>query len=171
MINLQEVFTKTLSIFKDSFWFFVILSLISSILCIYILPIFLNNILSEQAINDEIGSMYGGLTVFSADQIILSLTLVFQFSIVSIVLLIAAYKVKYIIDKRIFSINKWRDWKFFIYISGISVIILYLFQAMNVGFQDNLISNFILTFIYCFIVVIFSIILLPEEQSKFLDYK
>lgn len=166
MINLQGSFLKAFSIFKNSFLFFFVLCLISAVLCIYVTPMYLNIVMPEESINQEMNQLSGeyGLVDFSATQIIQSLIVVIQFSIVSITLLIAAYKVKYIIDKRIFGFGKWRDWKFFIYISGISVVEIYLFQAISIGFQNNFISNLLFTLIYCLIIVIFSVMLLPEEQ-------
>ena len=167
MINLQESLTKAFSIFKTSFVFFFTLCLVSAILCVYATPAYLNIVMPEESINQEMNQLSGeyGLVDFSANQIIQSLIVVIQFSIVSIALLIAAYKVKYIIDKRIFGFGKWRDWKFLIYISGISVAEIYLFQAISIGFQNNLISNFLFTLIYCLIIIIFSVMLLPEEQK------
>lgn len=164
---IQESLVKVFSIFKTNFVFFFVLCLISAILCVYVVPAYLNIVMPEESINQEMNQLSGeyGLVDFSANQIIQSLIVVIQFSIVSITLLVAAYKVKYVIDKRIFGFNKWRDWKFFIYISGISVAEIYLFQAISIGFQNNFISNLLFTLIYCLIIVIFSVMLLPEEQK------
>jgi len=163
---IQESLAKAFSILKTNFLFFFILCLISAILCIYVTPMYLNIVMPEEGINQEMNQLSGeyGLVPFSADQIVQSLIMVIQFSIVSITLLIAAYRVKYVIDKRIFGFGKWRDWKFFIYISGISVVEIYIFQAISIGFQNNFISNLLFTFIYVLIIIIFSVMLLPEEQ-------
>jgi hypothetical protein len=164
---IQESLAKAFSIFKTNFLFFLVLCLISAILCVYVTPMYLNIIMPEEGINQEMNQLSGeyGLVPFSAAEIIQSLISVIQFSIISITLLIAAYKVKYIIDKRIFGFGKWRDWKFFIYISGISVMEIYLFQAISIGFKTDVIANLIETLIYCFVIVVFSVMLLPEEQK------
>jgi hypothetical protein len=81
-------------------------------------------------------------------------------------LIIVAYIVKYKIDKKIFRIKRWRDWKFFIYISGISFIIIDVFQKIALGIGNSILINFVLTIFSCYLIILFSSMLLPEELPE-----
>jgi drug/metabolite transporter (DMT)-like permease len=166
MENIQQRISKGINIFKNNIVLFLLICLISSILSIYAIPFLINGSMTEQDINgqlDEISMTYGGAMTFSANEITASLISFFQLSIISTMLIIVAYIVKYKIDKKILRANRWRDWKFFLYISGISLIIVNVFQYTTV---NSFIVNLLLTILSSFIIVIFSSILLPEELPK-----
>lgn len=114
---------------------------------------------------------YGGALTFSVKEIISSIVSFFKIFILSTALLIIAYIVKYRIDKKIFRANRWRDWKFFLYISGISLIIVDIFQKITINSGGNFIVNLMLTILSCFITIIFSSIILPEELEKIEIYE
>jgi drug/metabolite transporter (DMT)-like permease len=166
MENIQQRISKGINIFKNNIVLFLLICLISSILSIYAIPFLINGSMTEQNINsqlDGISMTYGGAMTFSANEITASLISFFQLSIISTMLIIVAYIVKYKIDKKIFRANRWRDWKFFLYISGISLIIVNVFQYTTV---NSFIVNLLLTILSSFIVTIFSSMLLPEELPE-----
>jgi hypothetical protein len=166
MENFQQRILKGIDLFKNNIWLFISICLISSVLAIYGVPFFINGSLTEQQINQEIsqvGQEYGGALAISASQIIASLIFMFRFAVISTILLIVAYIVKYKIDKDMFRINTWRDWKFFLYVSAISLIIVDIFQNITAGYADNFIINLVLTVASCLLMVIFSSMILPEE--------
>jgi hypothetical protein len=166
MQNLQQRISNGVTIFKSNILLFLLICTVSSIIAIFTIPFLINSYSTQQEIGQELGKIgvtYGGTLIFTIDQITASLISLLQLSVTSTALLIAAYLVKYIIDKKIFRINRWRDWKFFLYISGISLLIVDVFQKITMGTGNGLIANFLLTILSCFIVVIISAVLLPEE--------
>ena len=168
MENLQQRILRGVNIFKNDLLLFLFICLISSVVSITI-PFLVNSSITEQEINqgiNQVGTTYGGALTFSVDEIISSIIYFFRLSIVSTILLVIAYIVKYRIDKKIFRANKWRDWKFFLYISGISLIIVDIFQKITINSGGNFIMDLILTILSCFIIIIFSSIILPEELEK-----
>ncbi|MFA5431426.1 MAG: hypothetical protein WC319_00890 [Candidatus Paceibacterota bacterium] len=169
MENIQQRIIKGSNIFNRNLLLFLSICLISSLFSIYAIPFLTNKSITEQEINEginQVSTTYGGTITFSAQEIIISLTSIFQFSIISLALIIVAYIVKYKIDKKIFRIKRWRDWKFFIYISGISFIIIDVSQKIALGIGNNLIINIVLTLLSCYLVILFSSILLPEELPE-----
>ena len=166
MENFQQRISKGVNIFKSNLLLFLSACLISSIISVYAVPFFVNSSITQQEITQElnqVGETYGGALTFSPDQIIASMISFFNFSVISTILLIIAYIVKHKIDKDMFRLNKWRDWKFFLYISAISLIIVDIFQNITVNNTGNFILNLILTIISCFLMIVFSSVLLPEE--------
>ena len=169
MDNIQQRTMRGVNIFKNDILVFLIICLVSSIISIYAIPFIFNGSITDQQINEglsQVGMTYGGALTFSASDIINSLILISRLSILSTILIIIAYIVKYKIDKRIFKINKWRDWKFFIYLSGISLITVDIFQKIIINSGDNFIFNLILTIISCFVIIIFSSVILTEELER-----
>jgi membrane protease YdiL (CAAX protease family) len=169
MENIQQRILKGIDILKDNYLLFFVICLVSSILSVYVIPFLINGSITEQDINsqlNQVGMTYGGALTFSASEITASIISFFQLSIISTILVIIAYIVKYKIDKKIFRTKKWRDWKFFLYISGISLIIVDIFQKMTVSNGNNLILSLLLTFLSAFIIIIISSILLPEELPE-----
>jgi hypothetical protein len=169
MENIQQRILKGVDILKGNSLLFLVICLASSILSIYIIPFLVNGSITEQDINsqlNQVGMTYGGALTFSASEITASIISFFQLSIISTILVVIAYIIKYKIDKKIFRANKWRDWKFFLYISGISLLIISVFQRMTMDNGDNFILNLLLTFLSAFIVIIVSSMLLPEELPE-----
>jgi hypothetical protein len=169
MENIQQRTIKGVSIFKNSILLFLIICLIASIVSIYAIPFLISGSMSEQEINQEISQVsatYGGAFTFSAHEIIASLVYMFRLCIISTILVIIAYIVKQKIDKRILKISKWRDWRFFIYISGISLVIVDIFQKLTINNADNFVINFGLTILSAFLVVVIASIILPEELER-----
>jgi len=169
MINFQERIIRGADIFKKSILLFLAICLISSLLSVYGAPFLVTGSMSEQEINQglsQVSNMYGGALTFSANEIISSLVYMFRLCIISTMLLIVAYVVKQKIDKRIFKISKWRDWRFFIYISGISLVLVNIFQSLIANNGDNFLINLGLTILSSFVIVIISSVLLPEELER-----
>jgi drug/metabolite transporter (DMT)-like permease len=169
MDNVQQRTIRGVNIFKDNLLLFLFICLIASILSIYIIPFLLNGSVTDQQLNEginQVGMTYGGALTFSTNDIINSLVSFFRLSILSTILVIIAYIVKYKIDKRIFKLSKWRDWKFFLYLSGVSLIAVDIFQNLTTKSGDNFILNLILTILSCFIIIIFSSIILTEELER-----
>ena len=169
MENLKQRILKGVNLFKNNLLLFLFICLISSIISIYAVPFFVNGSITEQEINQEInqvGTTYGGALTFSPNEIISSIVFFFRLSVLSTVLIIVAYIVKYRIDKKIFRFNRWRDWKFFLYVSGISLIIVDIFQKITINNSDNFILNLLLTILSCLITIIFSSAILPAELEK-----
>lgn len=168
MEKLQQRILKGIDIFKRNLLLFIFICLISSIVSIYATPILLNNLITEQGINEaltQVGMTYKETLTFSVNEIINSMSSLFKLSILSTVLIVFAYIVKYIVDKNIFRTNKWRDWKFALYSSGVSLLIVNIFQNMTINNGNNFIINLLLTILSCFVMVIFSCIILPEEKE------
>jgi len=171
MNNLIEALSRGLLIFKNNILIFIIICLVSSILAVAIGPNLIENNITEQAFNQQLQNSSIPLiegALFSYNDIIASLLWIFQASIISTALLIASYLVKYIIDKRLFNLTRWRDWKFFLYISAITLIEIDILQkiasGLKLNYQGDLLINFIITLICCLIIVIFSSIFLPPEK-------
>jgi hypothetical protein len=152
-------------IFKKTYWIIFLICLASSVVSIYLLPQAVRGNLSEQEINQELSSLdYMGATSLSPEQIISSLISTFDSLMISTVLLIIAYIIKYIIDKRLFSIGKWRDWRFFLYISGIIFIETYAFSIPSA--QTNFALNLFLILVCSLITVALSKMLLPQYLTN-----
>lgn len=169
MENLQQRTSKGINILKDKALLFIIICLLSSIISIFAVPFFVSNTFTKQDINEginQIGETYAGILTFSAEEMIVAITLLFQSLVFLTVLIIIAYIVKQTIDKKMFRLNRWRDWKFFLYLSGISLIIVNIFQKIVLNIGDNFIINLLLITISSLVIIIISSILLPEELSK-----
>ncbi len=169
MENLQQRTLKGINIFKSNLLLFLFICLISSIVSIYVVPFLVSGSTMQQEISEainQVGMSYGGALAFSIDQIISSIVSFFRFSVLSTVLMIFAYIVKYKIDKDMFRMNSWRDWKFFLYITGISLIIVDIFQGLTLNNGNDFIMNLILTIFFCVITIVFSSVILPEELKK-----
>jgi hypothetical protein len=171
MNNLIENSSRGLKIFGKNILIFIIVCLCSSILAVIVAPNFIRSNLTEQAFNEQLQSsgnpLITGIT-FSYNDVVGSLLWVFQASIVSLTLLIVSYIVKYVVDKKLFRINRWRDWKFFLYTSALALIEIDIFQnladALKFNYKTDFVTNLVQTLIYCLIMVIFSSILLPKEK-------
>jgi len=169
MENFQQRAIRGIDIFKKSILLFLAICLISSVLSIYGAPYFVGGSISEQEINQglsQVSDTYGGALTFSANEIVASLIYMFRLCIISTILVIAAYIVKQRIDKRIFKISKWRDWRFFIYIAGISLLMVDIFQSLTANNGENFLINLGLTILSCFLIVVISSVLLPEELER-----
>ena len=169
MENLQQRVVKGINILKDKYLLFITICLISSIISIFAVPFFINNTFTEQDINEginQVGMTYVGVLTFSAKEMIVAIILLFQSIVFLTTLIIIAYIIKQTIDNKIFRLNRWRDWKFFLYLSGISLIIVNIFQKITLSIGDNLIINLLLIITSSFVIIIISSILLPEELSK-----
>ncbi|MFA5169798.1 MAG: hypothetical protein WC420_03660 [Candidatus Paceibacterota bacterium] len=153
------------SLFVKNIILFFSISLISAIVSFYAIPYSINSSITEESINQELGSLGYGADLFSPDQIIASMVSSMQFLLVSTVLLIIAYITKYIIDKRLFDIKRWRDWKFFIYVSGITFLETYILGNIFSAFSNSFMGTIILMVLYSFVTVIASAILLPQESK------
>lgn len=169
MENFLQRISNGSNIFNSNVLLFLFISLISSLISFYAVPYLVNGSISDQQINEginQVSTTYGGALTFSANEITASLISFFQLLLISTILLIVAYIVKYKIDKRLFKMNKWRDWRFFIYISGISFIIIDIFQKLLLTIGNNIIVSLILTIFSSYLIVIFSAILLPKELPE-----
>ncbi|MFA5714807.1 MAG: hypothetical protein WC998_03645 [Candidatus Paceibacterota bacterium] len=152
------------NVFKNNIILFLSISLISAIISFYGIPSFVKGNITEQAINQELNTMgYGGMMVFSTDQIIESMIYSTQFLVVLTVLFIIGYIVKHIIDKRLFNFKRWRDWKFFLYISAITFLEIYILGNVFFSVSTSFIGSIAMMVLYSFITVISSAILLPQE--------
>jgi hypothetical protein len=141
-------------IFKNNIILFFSISLIFAIISFYGIPSFVKNNITEQDINQELNTMgYGGMMVFSSDQIIESMIYSTQFLLALIALLITGYIVKYIVDKRIFNFKRWRDWKFFLYISGTIFLEIYVLGNIFFGVSSSFIGSIVMMILYSFTTV------------------
>jgi len=168
MKDFSQRILKGLGVLKDSPLFFISICLVS-VFVIYIIPSITALLISEKDLNEgivQVGNTYGGMMVFSAEEIMASIVYFFRFSIISTIALVVAYTVKYSKDKRIFKINKWRDWRFFIYASGISLVVVDLTQKVIMGSGDDLMINMVMTVLSVLLIVLSSSILLPEELRE-----
>lgn len=154
------------NVFKNNIILFFSISLISAIISFYGIHSFVKGNITEQAINQELNTMgYGGMMAFSTDQIIESMIYSTQFLVVLTVLFIIGYVVKHIIDKRLFNFKKWRDWKFFLYISGITFLEIYILGNVFLSVSNSFIGSIVMMVLYSFVTVIASAILLPQENN------
>lgn len=150
-------------IFGKNIILFLLISLVSAGISFYAIPYLINSGITEDQINQELSAMEFGADLFSADQIIASMISSIQFFIISIVLLIFAYIAKYIIDKRLFDVKRWRDWRFFIYVSGITFLEMYILGNTFSSLSNSFIGTIALMILYSFVTVIVSSVLLPKE--------
>ena len=169
MENLIQRISRGIDIIKSSYIVFLILCIISSAISVYLVPFLVKGSMTPEQINQELNDMsavYGGTLTFSPDEIIASIIAFFNVSILSAFLLIIACIVKQKRDKALFRLNRWRDWKFFLYISGVTLIFVDVIQKLIGTGQNDLITNLISTIILAFLTIIFSAILLPEELPE-----
>jgi len=152
------------NIFIKKIVLFLFVSLAFAAIYFYGIPYFINSNVNEEIINQELGVIGYGAEMFSTDQIMTSMIASMQTVVTSTILLIVAYIVKYIIDKRLFSIKRWRDWRFFIYISGTTFLETYIIGNIFVSLSNSFIGSTLLMIIYSFVTVVVSAILLPEEN-------
>jgi|GEM_PF-2707006 len=158
-----------LNLFVKNIILFLSISLISAIISFYVIPYSINSGITEESINQELNSLGYGAEMFSTDQIITSMVSSTQFLLVSTVLLIIAYITKYIIDKRLFDFKKWRDWRFFMYVSGMTFLETYILGNIFSSLSGSFIGTIMLMVLYSFVTVIISAILLPEESNNFIQ--
>lgn len=144
---------------------FLSISLISAIASFYAIPYLVGSGVTEESINQELVSLGYGMEMFSPSQIIASMVSSTQFLLISTVLLIVAYITKYIIDKRLFDFKRWRDWRFFIYISGTIFLEMYILGNIFFFLSNSFMGSFVLMIMYSFVTVVISAILLPEESK------
>jgi hypothetical protein len=154
------------NVFKNNIILFFSISLISAIVSFYGIPSFVKSNITEQAINQELNTMgYGGMMAFSTDQIIESIIYSIQFLLILTILFIIGYIVKHIIDKRFFNFKIWRDWKFFLYISAITFLEIYILGNVFFSVSNSFIGSIAMMVLYSFVTVIVSAILLPQENN------
>lgn len=153
------------NLFTRNIILFLSLSLLSAIVSFYAIPYLINSNITEESINQELSAMEYGADLFSPIQIMVSMVSSMQFLLISTVLLIIAYITKYIIDKRLFSIKRWRDWKFLICASGITFLEMYVLGNMFSSLSNSFIGSIILMVLCSFVTVVASAILLPEESK------
>jgi hypothetical protein len=112
---------------------------------------------------------FGGALSISFDEILSALLWMFQSTMISTFLLIVLYIFKYSINKRIFNIKKWQDWKFILFASVVPLILIDLIRKLDlsikIGFTDNFLANFLLTLIISFIAIIISSFILDKEKE------
>jgi hypothetical protein len=157
MNNIQQNILNTI---KKRYLLLLLICLLVSAISAYFIPAMVGSI-SEQEINQQLNSM--GTDFVSFNQIAASLIYVFRFFAISTALLIVAYIVKNDIDKRLFRWGSLRDWKFFIFISAIIPLEMYIFQGFATA---DFLSGFFLTIIYCIITIIAATILLPQYNNQ-----
>ncbi|MFA5310251.1 MAG: hypothetical protein WC386_00965 [Candidatus Paceibacterota bacterium] len=153
------------NLFVKNIILFLFISLVSAIVSFYAIPYLINSNITEESINQELSAMEYGADLFSPEQIIVSIVSSMQFLLISTVLLIIAYITKYIIDKRLFDIKRWRDWKFLIYVSGITFLEMYVLGNIFSSLSTSFIGSVILMVLYSFVTVVASAILLPRESK------
>lgn len=170
MLSLLEKLNRGLVIFKNNFLLLIIICLLSAILCVAIAPTFVKNNVPENAVNQELSLSFGSIGGISAGDVINTLIWLLQFSILTTALLIAAYIVKQATDKRLFALNRWRDWRFFLYASALPVLVIELWDWLNtlisLNYRNDLFANLIVTFGLCFFVVILATLLFDPELKR-----
>ena len=167
MESKQQRIIKGFNIFKSRVWAILAISLLSALICAYLVPFWVNNSISETEINNELnslGTVYGGALTFSVSEILNSIISMLNLTVVSTAIIVVAYLTKYAIDKKLFRFNRWRDWRFFIYASGLSMIIVDLGNKLLLN--GNIVVSIISTVIAAFVIVIISAVLLPEELPE-----
>jgi hypothetical protein len=166
-MSFEEKLNRGFVILKNNFIFFLVLCLASALICVAIIPSFVKNNVPEATINQQLSTSFGAVGTISAAEIITAITWLFQFSILSTALLIAIYVVKQAMDKRLFAINKWRDWRFFIYASALPIVEIDIWEKFNMliglNYRSDLIANFIVSFVFCILSVIFTSLLFNPE--------
>lgn len=167
MLSIEEKLNQGLKIFKNNLLLILIICLISALLTVAWTPWFVKNNLPEEAINQQISISFGGIANLSSTDIINALVWILQFLILSTALFVIAYIVKRVVDKRLFSINKWRDWRFLIYASALPIIEIDVWEKLNMfiglNYKNDLLINLVITFIFCFLTIILTTILFPPE--------
>jgi len=150
------------NLFNKNILLFLGIALISAVISFYLIPSFISGSITESDINQELNSLGAG-GMFSSTQVIQSMVSTLQFLIISTILLVIAYVAKYLIDKRLFDVKRWRDWKFFLYVSGVTYLEMYILGNVFSASVNSFIGTIALMVLYSFVTVIASAILLPEE--------
>lgn len=169
MKNIQQRILKGVNILKEKYLLFTMICLGSSIMSVSFVPFVINSTITEQDINVALESFYKTsqtTLIFSAEEMILSLIMLFQLLVFFVTILIIAYVVKNTIDKKMFRIKKWRDWTFLSYTLGIALISVDFFQKIIFNSGNDIIVNLFLVASSCFIIVIISSVILPGELSE-----
>jgi ABC-type multidrug transport system permease subunit len=166
-MNLIEKINNAFEIFKKKFIIIAIICLLSSFISVDCIPSYIKETFSPEIINSQLDLYFPEGVDLS--QVTAALTWMFQISTISSFLLVIAYIFKYSFDKRIFNMKKWQDWKFFLYVSVVPMILLDLLKKLEVSsglaLFDNLIINFFLTLICSLIIIITSSIVLDKEKE------
>ncbi|MFA5087070.1 MAG: hypothetical protein WC470_02095 [Candidatus Paceibacterota bacterium] len=170
MLSISEKLNRGFVIFKNNLLLVIILCLLSAILCVAIAPAFVKDNVPETAVNQELSISFGDIGGISAGDIINTLIWLLQFSILATALLAAAYIVKQATDQRLFALNRWRDWRFFIYASALPVIAIELWDWLNtliaLNYRNDLLANLIVTFGLCFLVIILAALFFDPEPKR-----
>lgn len=153
-------FSRGISILKDKYALFLLMCMTVSLVSVFLIPLSTNSLLSGADLSQ---SAYYSPELFSIEQITASLTYIFRFFLISTVLLVMAYITKRMIDIRMFDWRNGRDWKFFIVISAIIPLELYVFQGYTTG---DVIQSFFSMVLYTIITVISSALLLPDNANS-----
>ncbi len=167
MESKQQRIIKGFNIFKSRLLVILAICLLSTAICAYLVPFWANNSISEQEINNElnnVSTVYGGALTFSVNEILASIISFLNLSVMSTMAIVIAYIVKQAVDKKLFRFNRWRDWRFFIYASGLSMIIIDL--GSKFVLSSNIWVSLVSTIIAAFIITIISALLLPEELPE-----
>ncbi|OQB08704.1 MAG: hypothetical protein BWY21_01134 [Parcubacteria group bacterium ADurb.Bin216] len=155
---------------RKRFFLILIISLLSSYLCIYQVPSYVNETFTPEMIESQVSGYFGGMVAVSSSEVIKALVWMLQSSVLTTSLLLIAYLFKYDIDRRLFNIKKWRDWKFLIFIAAVPVIIADLLQKFDlftgIGFSSNFLVNILLTLISSFLLVFLSSLIMGREKEK-----
>lgn len=169
MENIQQRISKGINILKEKYLLFTMVCLGSSIVSVSFVPFIINTTITEKDINEALDWFYKTsqtTLIFSAKEMILSIIMLFQLLVFFVTILMIAYIAKNAIDKKMFRMNKWRDWRFLSYASAIAFIGVDLFQKIIFNSGNDIIVNLFLVVSSCFIVVILSSIILPEELPE-----
>ena len=169
MENIQNRIGKGINILKKKYSLFLAVCLGSSITSVYFVPFIVKKMITEQDVNEALVWVYkvtNTTLIFSASEMILSIIMLIQLLTFLLTIIIVAYIVKHVIDKKMFRINKWRDWRFFSYALGIAFIGTDIFQKIIFNNSNDIIINLLLTISSCFVIVILSSIILPEELPE-----
>ena len=173
-MSFAEKLNRGFTIIKNNFVFFLVLCLASALICVAIIPSLVKNNVSEATINQQLSASFGAVGSISATEIITAITWIFQLGVLSTALLVAIYVVKQVMDKRLFAINKWRDWRFFIYASALPIVEIDIWEKFNLliglNYRSDLIANFIVSFAFClFSVILTSLLFNPELVHEKMD--
>lgn len=168
MILIERI-KNSFGIYKNKFLIILIICLLSAIISVIGIPLLVNNIFTAEIINNQIGIYSVGL--IDIEQVLLALIWMFQLSIISGFLLIIAFIYKYDFEKIIFNIKKWQDWRFFLYVSVIPVLLIDLIKkfelSVNLNIFNNIFSNFFLTlFLSLFVIITSSVLLNKDDEYK-----
>lgn len=166
-MDLIERIQNALSIYKNKFIIIAIICLLSSYVSVVYIPSYVSGTFTPEIINSQIETYFaGGIDV---KQVLLGLVWMLQLSTISSFLLVIGYIFKYSFDKRIFNIKKWQDWKFFLYLSVVPIVLVDLIKkaefAIGLNLFNDMISSFIVTLICSLLIVVTSAIILDKEEK------